>query len=407
MDLILARRLRTSPALEIVVADRLTPEERRALGATSAAPDLFGLLRPAPSRSIPESPRAIDRDTALLLYTLREPGPLPDFARRLLGRDAVRTVGRWVADGVLEVEIEGIFLSGPAALARLDSTPLASTPLASTPLSHRTSAPSGAIPRLTAAALASASRLEAVDVDRVAFHLYAANRRPLDAAWRRRLPDAEAVLAALGLASAGPLHGELVAAWTPSRRTGRWLHWRSRGDSPAPTPEAAVFKLYLSPTPEALLAGFAPFLAALRDCGAFELKLGADAAGLLRPDKLVAYFADFERLAAAARRAAESLAGLPAEAAQGVPLTAPVDAAGLLSWGLDPAAGDWGTPGGGESWRFWVARLLARALLAAREAGLGGEDACAHACRRAELEGLDIDRWAPDGALRRAMGVTE
>jgi hypothetical protein len=394
VDPFLARRLRTSPALEIVVADRLTPEERRALGATSASPDLFGLLRAVRSTSMPVAARVIDRDTALLLYTLREPGPLPDFARRLLGRDAARTVARWVADGVLEIEVEGSFLAGPAALA-------------STPLSHLESAPSGAIPRLTAAALGSAACLETFDVERLAFHLYAANRRPLDAAWRRRLPDAEAILAALGLASGGPLHGELVAEWAPSRRTGRWLHWRSRGNSPAPPPEAAVFKLYLSPTPEALLAGFVPFLSALRDCGAFEIKLGADAAGLLRPDKLVAYFADFDRLADAALHAAETLAGLPAEAAQGVPLTAPIDAAGLLSWGLDPAAGDWGSPGDGESWRFWVARLLARALLAAREAGLGGEDACAHAWRRAELEGIDVASWAPSGALRRAMGVTE
>ena len=400
MDPLLARRLRTAPALEIVVADRLAPEELRALGGLRGEPDLFGLLRlrgDAVRGAV--AARAIDGDTALLLFTLRDPGPLPETARRKLGREAPRAVARWIADGILEVEVEGEFRTGPEALARL-----ASAPLASTPLSHRSSAPVAVFPRLTDAALASAAALDTADVERVAFHLYAFHRLPLDDAWHRRLPDAEAVLAALGLAPGGALHGTHAARWIESKRTERWLHWRSRRIA-APPSEAAVFKLYLSPMPAALLADFNPFLEALGASEAFEVKVGAGAAGLLRPDKLVAYFATFEQAAAAAQAAAASLKDLAAGSAHGVPLTAPIDAAGLLSWGIDPAAGDWGAPGGGDSWRLWLARLLAGALLAARVAGLDEEGACVFARQRAELEGIDGATWAPDGGLRRAMGV--
>ena len=66
--------------------------------------------------------------------------------------------------------------------------------------------------------------------------------------------------------------------------------------------------------------------------GAPGFKVGAGAGGLLRPDKIVAYFETFERLAAAADALTERLAGV---AAHGVPFTSEIAAGGQLSWGVE------------------------------------------------------------------------
>ena len=60
--------------------------------------------------------KAVDRDTALLFLTLREPGPLPSYVRSALGEATGRTIARLIADGVLEAEKDGESVWGPAAL---------------------------------------------------------------------------------------------------------------------------------------------------------------------------------------------------------------------------------------------------------------------------------------------------
>ena len=118
---------------------------------------------------------------------------------------------------------------------------------------------------------------------------------------------------------------------------------------------------------------------------------------MLRPDKLVAYFGSFEQLSLAAEQLARSLDGCPVH---GVPFTAALTADGLLSWGLDPPAGErllpWQT---GESWRVWVAHRLAIALLAARGAGATAIEPWHFALERLALEGIDTGTWTPSAAL--------
>ncbi|HEX9942429.1 MAG TPA: hypothetical protein VGG03_10460 [Thermoanaerobaculia bacterium] len=380
MDDLLDRDFRANPSYDLVLFDRLPDEERRALAGLADDPGFYGVLR---RRGAPgPGPRSVDRDTALLFLTLREPGRLPSYVRAALGESASRAIGRLVADGVLEVESGGSFVSGPAALDQFGGS--------------RREAGSGRIAVLSLAALRAAQALPVEDPERLAWTLYTYNRRPLTPRWQRALPDAAAVERFLGIAPEGPHRRRLRGSWEPAPSE-YWLSWRFRRRTGTPAPSAVSYKLYVSPLPEVLGEGFGAILDALTAARAYQFKVGSNALGLLRPDKIVAYFSGFEPLAEAAAVVCRRLAGAPA---QGVPFTSEIGGDGLLSWGVDPPRE---TPAAdeGESWRLWLARRLAQALLAARSATAEAAEPWRFALDRLRLEGIDTATWTPGTLLWR------
>ena len=68
-------------------AGRLIDEHFAAL--VRKDPDFYGILRPRPGEAAALGVKSVDRETALLFLTLREPGPLPRAKP-----DPVRTAGR-------------------------------------------------------------------------------------------------------------------------------------------------------------------------------------------------------------------------------------------------------------------------------------------------------------------------
>ena len=373
---ILGCELRANPAYELVLADRLEPELRRSLAELERDPGFYGVLRSGTNL------KAVDRDTALLFLTLRQPGPLPAYVRRMSGEDAAGTVARLVADGVLEVATGGGFVSGAAAFDLLWEE-------------GDEGGKGGRLAALSIAALRYGQVLRIDDPVRLSLRLYGYNRRPLTPAWKRLLPDAEAVERHLGIAAGGP-HRRLLAGWTPTGPSNSWLSWRRQGNDSAGRSAGGTWKLYVSPEPETLAEDFGRLFGEILDALAAartpQLKVGADAAGLLRPDKIVAYYPSFERLAAAADALAERLAGTPA---QGVPFTSEIAGGGLLSWGVDPPPeGSWT---GGESWRLWLTHRLATALLAGK--GSSGIEPWRFALERLRLEGVDTGSWTPGARL--------
>jgi hypothetical protein len=377
---ILKHIFRASPVYELVLFDRLPEEQRRALADLARDPGFYGVLRPRDGSGL--TAKSADRDTALLFLTLREPGPLPAYAAAQLGETAERVLARFVADGVLEVERGGAFVSGPAALDLL-LRPAAGP--------RR----DGRIAALSMAALRCAQAFPADDPRLLFLRLYAYNRVPLTPRWKRRLPDTAAVESHLGIAAGGPHRRTLDRAWRRLPDRDGWISWVSRSmDSGEGRPDGPTWKLYVSPRPESLAEGFGAVLEALTAARADQFKVGRDAAGLLRADKIVSYFPSFERLAQAADAVVERLAGAPA---QGVPFTSEIGGGGLLSWGMDPPRSEraWSL---GESWRAWLAQRLARDLLAARQAAVPGAEPWRFALDRLRLEGVDTDTWTP-GAL--------
>lgn len=375
-----AARLRTNPAYEVVVADRLTAEEADLLRSLAGGGDLYGLLRPGRAGL---TYKAVDAETALLLFTLVTPGPLPAFARAKLGPDCDRVVADLVLAGILEVEGADGFRSGPDAEAALFAGPA--------------TAGRGRAGQLSLAALRYAQRLGALGPDVLAGRLYGFNRAPLTPAWQSRLPGPDAVLDHLGLGARGPLQPRLAATWAAHGADRGWLSWSSRAVRSAVEPGALTYKLYLSPTLEALPELVEAWVAASPRLRAFSFKVGRDAAGLLRPDKCVAYFATLDDVARAGEALAARTQGIPA---QGVPFTAGITADGLFSWGVDPPR-----RGSGRSWRLWIAEHAARSLAAAaaRPAAAGAAGVAEpwiFALRRLQVAGVDTDTWQPTGAWR-------
>lgn len=381
---VFARGYRANPAFELVLFDRLDLRERETLAELRKDPDFYGILRPreAHPANTALGVKSVDRETALLFLTLREPGPLPSYMRTMLGDGALRVVARLVADAILEVEEEGRFVSGAAALPLF--------------VERRSGAAAGRLAEISHAALRYAQDLAEDDPLALSFRLYGYNRRPLTPAWKRLLPKGDQVLAWLGIGAGGPRGPRRQLLDRSWERTGGssaewWLSWRSRQDGDL-SGGGATWKLYVSPVPEALPGSFGDILEALAAGRAAQFKIGADALGILRADKIVAYFPSFERLAVAAEALETRLSGIPA---QGVPFTSEIGGEGLLSWGVDPPREE-SSFGSGESWRLWLTHRLSRALLSARSTA--EPEPWRFALERVRLEGVDTDTWTP-GAL--------
>jgi hypothetical protein len=379
-----ARRYRAGHDFELVSFDRLPPAEQAAFAELAQAPGFYGLLRPRPGSG--RTWKAADRDLALLWLTLSEPGLLPFFVVAEAAPTLEEDIEGLVLEGVLEVETAASFVSGAAALGLYERA--------------RAAAPPGRLAELSLEALRYGAALGELPLDELIGRLYGYHREPLRPDLERSLADEEALLAFLGAGPGTPLARQLARDWRRAERAeeaGGWLLWAARSEEAATTPHGTTFKLYVSPPLASLPGAFAVVAEVLARSRARAFKVGADAAGLARPDKLVAYFGRLEELEAAAADLAPRLAGVPA---QGVPFTAEIAHGGLLSWGVDPPRAEqalsWLGP---ESWRLWVVRRLGAALVAAR--GEAGPEAWRYALERLHREGVDVERWTPSAALWR------
>jgi hypothetical protein len=164
-----------------------------------------------------------------------------------------------------------------------------------------------------------------------------------------------------------------------------------------------TYKLYVSPKTETLPEVFPTIVDVLVDAGAPPFKIGASAAAILRPDKLVAYFTRRAAAEEVASALATKLGGSPA---QPVPFTHELGADGLISLGIDPPSGRAMLTQVGASWRQWVCRRLASYVSAAQRAGRS-RDADRFALERVALDGIDPSTWEPseDAVRGFAAGV--
>lgn len=241
----------------------------------------------------------------------------------------------------------------------------------------------GRIAALSRRGLILAAELPGRDAARLARWLYRFGTAPRTPEAERDFGPGDDPVAVLGLVPGAPARMGLEAAFEATTHTG-WIGF-GRGKPPAAGAPGSC-KLYVSPAPAALATAFPRIAAVFADAGVRAFKVGRGLEGLLRPDKIVAYFDDRAHLEATARALARALPGCPA---QGVPFTAELAGDGLLSWGVDPPAG-----GEAASWRAWVTRRLAAAVVAARPAA--ARDVADAALRTLAAAGVDPETWAAE-----------
>lgn len=369
---------RANPFYELVLYDRLSHTEREVLGELADGDALYGVLRARRGSEL--ELRAASRDTALLLFTLKNPGPLPHFLRADLGADLENAVARLVLDGVLQIEHRGSFVSGADArdlvLTAADGEP-------------------GRIAMLSVEALQYGQALEDMPTQELALRLYCYGRKPVSPIWQRQLANEAAARQYLGLIAGGAAQAVLDRSWTevahPRNRT-YWRVWRPRHDGSGSN---AGYKLYISADPASLPGVFPVVVASLADGpGVRAFKVGRDVFGLCRPDNLVVYFSHLEDLHAAASRLTDRLEG---SRACGVPFTAEVTRDGLLSWGIDPPAEHRFRQAG--SWRLWVVGRLAEYLVTARTTAASAAEPWRFALDRLSVDGIDTDTWVPESRI--------
>jgi hypothetical protein len=378
---------RAGAEYELVVFDRLPPDEQVLLTELRTDPAFYGVLRPRPQSG--RTIKAIGKDTALLWLTLQSPGPLPFFFFGNDSTEALTAVPQLLLDGVLELEENGRFLSGTEAANLLAKNRPAGS-----------AASRGRLALLSEAALAYGESLLLSDPQQLAARLYGFGRQPVTPRWMRLLANREAVLAYLGAGMGTDLRRRLDSQWqeATARKMPGWLVWSSCVQNGFKIGDAHD-KLYVSPAATALPQVFRVVLEVTSSRGG-HFKIGSDAPGLLRPDKMVLYFRNQEDLFEVASELASQLKG---SAPHGVPFSAEITSDGLLSWGMDPPRSErvlsWQEP---ESWRLWLVRRLAAAMIAAQANPGSGMRPGKFALERLRHEGVDVEGWTPSVSLWQA-----
>lgn len=365
---------RANPAFELVLLEQLPANQQESLSALRDDPSVYGVVRSHGAPGL--STKVVTHDTAALLEALKKPRPLPEEA--VHDSVAALAITRLVWDGVLQIRKNGKWICGPDACSLT----------ASDSAKER-----GTLADLSLQALQHAAALWTGGTAELSGTLYRYNTIPLTPQWVRRIPDQSALREYLQIQPGGRNRRDLDRSWlqvSPAGEHAPWLSWVSR--TVPVDPQRTAYKLYLSPLPSNLREAFRVWLAAITIAGAFHFKLGSNVRGLLRPDKMVAYFNDRAALDDAAERISRELSGCPA---QGVPFTAELGCGALMSWGIDPSADEmvpvWLRQ---QSWRQWVCNRLGAALAVAKHYQSNVLPAWRFALERLRLEGVDVASWA-------------
>ncbi|WP_309605824.1 hypothetical protein [Phenylobacterium sp.] len=218
----------------------------------------------------------------------------------------------------------------------------------------------GRLDALSLRAIRTTAALPCSDARTLSRRLYAYGAVPRGPTFDLDFGPGDDALAVLGLTSGGGVRARLARDYDATTYPG-WVGFGRLGQNDS---ASSAFKLYASPRPEALATAFPILAQVFADLEVRAFKVGRGPAGLLRCDKIVAYFDSREHLRVVAAALARKLAGCPA---QGVPFTAALGADGLLSWGIDPPPP---AEGPAQSWRSWITGKLADAILAVRRPDL-------------------------------------
>ena len=161
--------------------------------------------------------KTVDQSTALLFYTLQQPGPIPGYVRNQLGERCNQRIAELVLDGVLEIDpADGVFRSGAGALSLVREV-------------EPEALGQGKIAQISWAALLYAQALLSENSAMISSRLYRYNTLPAAPDWRQKLPDAAGMPAFLRIRVGEKNQAALRAHWRMSAngQDGGWLAWQA------------------------------------------------------------------------------------------------------------------------------------------------------------------------------------
>jgi hypothetical protein len=337
--------------------------------------DSYGLLVPKDGANLPIV--AVNRDTALLFLSLLESGPAPDFMFAMPEPESDGILRRMLFDCILELENDGKFVSGAEACSVLG--------IENKPVEGSV----GSLEKLSIDALRYGATLIDTNGTTLAQKLYNYNRRAAKPTMRGLLPDAAACLSFLNLRRDQDGRRALDVFWSCDDGNHPWLAFTRRQFRSQRT--GHMYKLYIGVAFEDLVPCLPALAEAFSYSGASQFKIAMDLDGLLRPDKLIAYFPSKDAVLDASRAVAPIVVKLKVHA---VPFSAAIEGAGRLSWGVDPVTS---LTGERLSWRQWICERLAAALTSVRARTPEDVTPWEFALERLRLEGVDTDNFMPTG----------
>jgi hypothetical protein len=373
---IASRNLRANPAYKLVLREQLDPFSQGEFGRLIGDQNYYAVLQPLDSSGV--SFKAISREAAFLFEQLGVCDSAGGYRHLAYGLNDGALIHELVLADIVQIEMQGIFVSGPAAQRALGP-------------STKRSPAHGVSAKLSRAALEHASRLPEPTPSKLSGRLYFFNRIPASASWRHKFRSPEAIRSLLGLDRV--LVNSLQSYSTNSDSEvlmHGWWSWHATDRDPGYRSKP-TYKLYVSPHCSAIAEGFRETVEVLTQRRTRVFKIGADVHGLLRPDKLVAYFPCRASLEEAAGELQVRLAGCPV---QGVPFSSDLSEDGLLSWGTDPPPNG-STSGFRHSWRSWITYRLATLMCRAMDrASLS--DPVEYALTGLEAMGVNVNDWQMD-----------
>ncbi|HEY2720364.1 MAG TPA: hypothetical protein VGI82_01480 [Chitinophagaceae bacterium] len=381
---ILNDEFRRGPLYALREWNILSQREKELISGLHDERNVYGIFSPlAPQSKL--TLKVAYHDLALVYLHLAASNLLPHHLTALHEDSLNNAIVRLVIDQILEVKWNGNFVSGVHATEAIFGSRL-----------YGDRNFPNFISILSNQAIEYALHFDNAEMRMISNKLYTYHTTPWDSSAKRNFNKVKDIRDFVFSGSPGSLFSILNRDWALINDPAKdyWLGWNRKDFSGTSSSRAdmTIYKLYISPLIEDLPKAMSISLPLLTSSNAFSFKVGNSIQGLLRPDKIVAYFDDKSSLLQVAEELKEKLKDCKA---QGVPFTAQIDDDGILSWGADP-------PGyivleaiEGGSWRCKVTDQIALAITQAKSEKLEDDQAIDFIGSKLFLADIDVYDWAP------------
>lgn len=362
--------------------NHLSPAEQGMLSGLYDEDEVYGIFEPLIS-SAHITKKVAYTEVALLYLHLKETNYLPHYLFLSAGEKLNETITQLVLDEILEIECEGSFASGTAAIKIFFGETFFENHIVPNHLS-----------KLSMEAIQYALLIKDPDLRSLSQQLYTFNTTPWDANTKSGFYAKHSIKQFLFPDSSIELNNLLSSHWESNNLSEKkyWLSWWKKKsiDNYGISSNKPTFKLYISPAIVDLPKVFEVSVRILSASAVFSFKIGGNVEALLRPDKMVVYFENFVSLMETATLLKKELTGYKT---QGVPFTSQIDEQGMLSWGVDPADSDVLSAIEAGSWRMKVTDQLALAILQAQKDKLNLQQAIPFIRAKLLSAGINTESW--------------